>query len=61
MEIVMSLVFASVLLVFMIYPAIKIVEFLETKMTITDKMYNILTVSITILLALIVGAGLYFI
>jgi hypothetical protein len=61
MEIVMSLVFASVLLVFMIYPAIKIVEFLETKMTITDKMYNILTVSITIILALIVGAGLYFI
>ena len=57
----MSLVFASVLLVFMIYPAIKIVEFLEIKMTITDKMYNILTVSITILLALIVGAGLYFI
>ena len=61
MEIVMSLVFASVLLVFMIYPAIKIVEFLEIKMTITDKMYNILTVSITILLALIVGTGLYFI
>ena len=61
MEIVMSLVFASVLLVFMIYPAIKIVEFLEIKMTITDKMYNILTVSITILFALIVGAGLYFI
>ena len=61
MEIVMSLVFASVLLVFMIYPAIKIVEFLEIKITITDKMYNILTVSITILLALIVGAGLYFI
>ena len=61
MEIIMSLVFSSVLLVFMIYPAIKIVEFLEIKMTITDKMYNILTVSITILLALIVGAGLYFI
>ena len=61
MEIVMSLVFASVLLVFMIYPAIKLVEFLEIKMTITDKMYNILTVSTTILLALIVGAGLYFI
>ena len=61
MNIIMTLVFSSVLLVFMIYPAIKIVEFLEIKMTITDKMYNILTVSITILLALIVGAGLYFI
>jgi hypothetical protein len=57
----MILVFSSVLLVFMIYPAIKIVEFLEIKMTITDKMYNVLTVALTIILALIVGAGLYFI
>lgn len=61
MGIVMSLVFTSVLLVFMIYPAIKIVEFFETKMSISDRMYNILTVVITIVLALIVGAGLYFI
>lgn len=61
MEIVMTLVFSSVLLVFMIYPAIKIVEFLETKIVITDKIYNILTVVITIILAIIVGAGLYFI
>ncbi len=61
MEIVMTLVFSSVLLVFMIYPAIKIVEFLERKISITDKMYNILTVVITIILAIIVGSGLYFI
>jgi heme/copper-type cytochrome/quinol oxidase subunit 4 len=57
----MTLVFTSVLLVFMIYPAIKIVGFLETKMNISDKTYNVLTVVITIILALIVGAGLYFI
>ena len=61
MHIIMTLVFSSVLLVFMIYPAIKIVEFLEMKIRITDKMYNILTVVITIILAIIVGAGLYFI
>jgi hypothetical protein len=61
MNIIMTLVFSSVLLVFMIYPAIKIVEFFETKITITDKMYNILTVVITIVLSLIIGAGLYFI
>ena len=61
MNIIMTLVFSSVLLVFMIYPAIKIVELFETKMTITDKMYNILTVVITIVLSLIIGAGLYFI
>ena len=61
MEIIMSLVFSSVLLVFMIYPAIKIVGYLENKKTISDKTYNILTVTITIILALIAGAGLYFI
>ena len=61
MNIITTLVFSSVLLVFMIYPAIKIVEFFETKMTITDKMYNVLTVVITIVLSLIIGAGLYFI
>ncbi|WP_072679976.1 hypothetical protein [Arcobacter sp. LA11] len=60
MEIIMTLVFSIVLLVFMIYPAIKIVEFLETKMEISDKMYNILTVVLTIVLSLIVGAGLYY-
>ena len=61
MQIVMTLVFTSALLVFMIYPAIKIVGFLETKMNISDKTYNVLTIVITIMLALIVGAGLYFI
>ena len=61
MQIIMTLVFTSVLLVFMIYPAIKIVGFLETKINISDKTYNVLTVVITIILALIVGAGLYFI
>ena len=61
MQIVMTFVFTSSLLVFMIYPAIKIVGYLETKMEISDKMYSILTVTITIILALIVGAGLYFI
>jgi len=60
MEIVMTLVFSIVLLIFMIYPAMKIVEFLETKMEVSDKMYNILTVVLTIVLSLIIGAGLRF-
>lgn len=60
MEIVMTLVFTSVLLVFMIYPAMKIVEYLETKTTISEKMYNVLTVVLTVVLSLIVGAGLYY-
>jgi len=60
MEIVMTLVFSSVLLVFMIYPAMKIVEYLETKMEISDEMYNIWTIVLTIVLSLIVGIGLYY-
>lgn len=60
MEIVMTLVFTSVLLVFMIYPAMKIVEYLETKTTISEKMYNVLTVALTVILSLVVGAGLYY-
>jgi hypothetical protein len=60
MEIVMILVFSSVMLVFMIYPSMKIVEFLETKMHVSDKMYNILTVVITIVLSLIIGLGMYY-
>lgn len=45
----------------MIYPAMKIVEFLETKTHISDKMYNYLTVILTITLSLIIGIGLYYI
>ena len=60
MEIVMTLVFSSVMLVFMIYPAMKIVEFLETKMEVSDKMYNILTVGLTLVLSLMVGLGMYY-
>lgn len=60
MEIVLTLVFTSVLLVFMIYPAMKIVEYLETKMHISEKMYNIATVLLTVVLSAIVGTGLYY-
>lgn len=60
MNVVLILVFSSVLLVFMIYPSMKIVEFLETKMEISDKMYNVLTVVITVILSLVVGVGLYY-
>jgi len=60
MEIVMTLVFSSVLLVFMIYPAMKIVEYLETKIEISDEMYNIWTIVLTIVLSLITGVGLYY-
>ncbi len=60
MEIVLTLVFSVVLLIFMIYPSMKIVEFLETKMEISNKMYDTLTVILTIVLSLIIGVGLHY-
>lgn len=60
MQIVMILVFSIVLLIFMIYPAMKIVEYLEKFINISDKMYDFLTVAITIALSLIFGVGLYY-
>lgn len=61
MNTVLILVFSIVLLVFMIYPAMKIVEFLETKIEINERKYNFLTVALTIILSLIVGFGLYYV
>lgn len=59
-ELIMPLIFSVVLLVFMIYPAMKIVEFLETKMEVSDKMYNVLTVVLTIVLSLVLGTATYY-
>ena len=58
-DIVLSLVFAAPLLIIMIYPAMKITEFLETKMKINEKLYNRLTVTITVVLSLIFGILLH--
>jgi len=60
MEVIITLVFSSAMLIFMIYPAMKIVEFIETKTEVNDKMYNILTVVLTIVLSLVIGMGLYY-
>ncbi len=59
MDILLSLVFALPLLILMAYPAMKITEFLETKMEISEKYYNRLTVGITIGLSLICGILLH--
>ena len=58
-DIVLSLVFAAPLLIIMAYPAMKITEFIETKIEISEQLYNRLTVVITILLSLICGILLH--
>jgi len=59
-EIVMTLVFGIVLLLFMFYPAIKIVEFIEKKRVLSEKVYMRLTLLITLFLSLIAGGLLSF-
>ena len=55
MDIILSFVFALPLLIIMIYPAMKITEYLESKMEISEQLYNRLTVIITIILSIIFG------
>jgi len=52
---VVTLVFSIVMLLFMAFPAIKIVEFLELKFNLPEKIKNILIILITIILSLLVG------
>ena len=54
-DIVVTLVFSIVMLLFMAFPAIKIVEFLEPKLSLTQKRKNILIITLTIALSLMVG------
>jgi len=54
-DIVVTLVFSIVMLLFMAFPAIKIVEFLEPKLNLSEKSKNILIITITIILSLLIG------
>jgi hypothetical protein len=60
-DIVLTLVFSIVLLLIMFYPAIKIVELIEKRRTLSQKTYMRLTLFITLILSLIAGAALSFI
>ncbi len=51
-DIVLTLVFAMALLMFAVFPAVKIVDFIKSKRTLTPKTQNLLTLLFTILLAL---------
>jgi len=59
-DIVLTLVFSVVMLVFMAFPAMKIVGFIETKITLSETMHNVLLVATTIFLSLLIGLFLKF-
>jgi hypothetical protein len=58
MDIVLTLVFSIVMLLFMAFPAIKIVEWIERRMTIPERWRNVLTFAIVIFLSLLIGVFL---
>ncbi len=55
LEIVLALVFSIVMLVFMAFPAMKIVQGIETFIPMSQKKYDIVVVLTTIFLSLLVG------
>ncbi len=55
MDIVITLVFSIVMLVFMAFPAMKIVEWIERHIEVPQKWHNVLLIGMVILLSLLVG------
>ncbi len=60
LNIVLTLVFSIVMLMFMIFPAMKITEWIDSKIEIPEKWYNPMMFFITLLLALCIGLFLRF-
>jgi hypothetical protein len=60
LNIVLTLVFSVVMLMFMAFPAMKIVEWVDNKMTIPQKWYNLILIVTTIFLSLCIGVFLRF-
>jgi hypothetical protein len=59
-DIVLTLVFSVVMLLFMVFPAIKIVAWIENKVSLTERWHNPLLFGIIILLSLGIGLFLRF-
>jgi len=59
-DIVITLVFSIVMLVFMAFPSMKIVEWLRSKTRFTETTYNVLQILLTVILSLMIGLFLKF-
>jgi len=55
LDIVLTLVFSVVMLMFMAYPAMKLSEIIEKRFDISESMHNILVIFLVVLLSLSVG------
>ncbi len=54
-DLVLTLVFSIVMLVFMAFPAMKIADWLQGKMALSDRTHNIVQILLTVLLSLAIG------
>jgi len=59
-DLVLTLVFSIVMLLFMAFPAMKIVDWIESKINVPPKWHNILLFGMIIFLSLLVGIFLRF-
>jgi hypothetical protein len=55
LDIILTLVFSIVMLIFMIFPAMKIVDWIESKREIPEKWHNPLLMTIVVSLSLLIG------
>ncbi len=60
LDIVLTLVFSSVMIMFMIFPAIKTTEWIESKIDIDEKWHNPMMLSLILLFSLSIGLFLRF-
>ncbi len=60
LKVILTLVFSIVMLIFMAFPAMKIVEAIGKLTPLSKRLYNILQILVTILLSLAVGLFLKF-
>jgi hypothetical protein len=60
LDILLTLVFSVVMLLFMSFPAMKLAEYLQERFNLSQKSFNIATVLFTVILSLIIGLFLRF-
>ncbi len=60
LNIILTLVFSIVMLIFMIFPAMKIVEWVESKIDVPEKWHNPLLLLTTLFLSLCIGLFIQF-
>ena len=54
-DIVITLVFSIVMLIFMVYPAMKVTDIIYKKFSLDKRFYNLLTLILTVSFSLLIG------